>query len=161
MLTGAVVVPAIEQAGFTHVIWIPDSHFGTWDDHLSSSKKLMLIRATREGEAVALGAGLLIGEAKPLVVIQCTGFFEAGDAVRNVVHDLRMPLKIIVGVRSWRASQQGKSADNCPSFAEPLIQAWKLPYRWFDPFTSTEPDCAKLFEELAQSSEAHAVLWGE
>jgi hypothetical protein len=119
MVSGEAVVRGIEAAGFTHVVWVPDSHLGTWDATLSAWQTVCLIRPTREGEAVGLAAGLLLGGANPLVAVQCTGFFEAGDAVRNVAHDLKLPLRLLVGVRSWRAATHGKSADNCPTFAEP------------------------------------------
>ena len=52
-----------------------------------------------------LAAGLMIGGAKPLVVVQCTGFFEAGDAVRNVVHDLELKLEAVA-----RAFTNGQDA---------------------------------------------------
>lgn len=160
MLDGPTVVRAIEGAGFTHVVWIPDSHLGTWEDALTASG-VHLIRPTREGEAVGLAAGLMLGGARPLVAVQCTGFFEAGDAVRNAVHDLGLPLKLIVGVRGWRAHKVGKTADNCPRFAEPLVRAWGLPATWFDPFAANATGCDLALRELAASDRAMALLWGE
>src|SRR5207248_9078800 len=131
MIDGPSVVAALEAAGFTHLVWLPDSHLGTWDAALAGSR-LAPVRVCREGEAVAVAAGLLLGGASPLVAIQCTGFFEAGDAVRNVAHDLKLPLKMVVGVRSYRAFREGKSKDNCAHFAEKLVAAWELPFKWFD-----------------------------
>lgn len=159
MLDGDAVVRAIEAAGFTHVVWIPDSHLGTWDAALTASSSLALIRPTREGEAIGVAAGLMLGGARPLVAVQCTGFFEAGDALRNVVHDMNLPLKIVIGVRSWRAQQESRSRDNCPTFTEPIVRAWNLPYTWFNPFTSAVCDTA--FRNLAATPNAHAILWGE
>ncbi|MCZ2343515.1 MAG: hypothetical protein LC104_17235 [Bacteroidales bacterium] len=159
MIDAPTVVTAIVSAGFTHLVWIPDSHLGTWDPHLPGSP-LTVIRPTREGEAVAIAAGLLLGGARPLVAIQCTGFFEAGDAVRNVVHDLGLPLKLIVGVRSLRASRQGRSQDNCPRFAEPITQAWQLPYSHFDP-AADGADVVRSLHTLAAGAEPHVLLWAE
>ncbi len=161
MLDGATVVRAIEAAGFTHVVWIPDSHLGTWEPALAASPRVRLVRATREGEAVGLAAGLMLGGARPLVAVQCTGFFEAGDAVRNVVHDLNLPLKLVIGVRGWRAHRVGKTADNCPRFAEPLVRAWGLPATWFDPFAANPVGCELALRELAASDRAAVLLWGE
>jgi sulfopyruvate decarboxylase TPP-binding subunit len=160
MIDPAGVVAALEAAGFTHVVWIPDSHFGTWDAALSGSK-LAPVRVTREGEAVGVAAGLMLGGAKPLVVVQCTGFFEAGDAVRNVAHDLKLPLKMIVGVRSLRASRAGKSSDNCPHFAEKLVAVWELPHGEFDPATATPEQLGESLRELANQPGPRAVLWVE
>ena len=160
MIDPAAVVAALEAAGFTHVVWIPDSHFGTWDAALSGSK-LAPVRVTREGEAIGVAAGLMLGGARPLVVVQCTGFFEAGDAVRNVAHDLKLPLKMIVGVRSLRASRQGKGSDNCPHFAEKLVAAWELPHAEFDPATATAEQLGAVVRGLADGPGAGALLWVE
>ena len=160
MTDGPAVVAALEASAFTHLVWIPDSHLGTWDAALSKSR-LAPIRPAREGEAVAIAAGLMLGSARPLVAIQCTGFFEAGDAVRNVVHDMKLPLKMIVGVRSWRAMQSGKTSDNCPHFAEALVRAWELPCEWFDPFASTAEACAAALRDLCEQPGPRVLLWAE
>ncbi|HLJ11903.1 MAG TPA: hypothetical protein VKU82_11975, partial [Planctomycetaceae bacterium] len=84
----------------THVIWLPDSTLGQWEEALSSAKDLELIRVCREGEAWAIAAGLFLGGAQPLVMIQCTGLFESGDSLRNAVHDYGIPLFAVIGYRS-------------------------------------------------------------
>ncbi|WP_439621676.1 hypothetical protein [Gemmata sp.] len=160
MIAPTAVVAALEAAGFTHLVWIPDSHLGTWEPALAGST-LAPIRVTREGEAVGVAAGLMLGGARPLVAVQCTGFFEAGDAVRNVAHDMKLPLKMIVGVRSLRASRAGKSADNCPHFAEKLVAAWELPHREFDPASGSEAELTAALRELAESDAAGVLLWAE
>src|SRR5262245_47795404 len=119
MIDGPAVVGALQACGITHVVWVPDSHLGRWDPDLQAAGTPQLIRAAREGEAIGIAAGMMLGGARPLVMIQCTGLFEAGDALRNVVHDLQLPLLLLVGVRSYRSFQAGKSNDNCPKFTEP------------------------------------------
>src|SRR5262249_28716895 len=78
MLDGFEVASALAAAGATDVVWIPDSELGLWEAGLM--KHLRLLRVCREGEAMALAAGLLLGGRKPIVLIQCTGLFEAGDS---------------------------------------------------------------------------------
>jgi sulfopyruvate decarboxylase TPP-binding subunit len=106
---------------------------GLWDADLAAAGSPQLIRVCREGEAIGLAVGLLLGGATPLVAIQCTGFYEAGDALRNAVHDLGLPLTLLVGVRSELARRRGSGSDNAPLFIEPIVRAWNLPYRWLDP----------------------------
>ena len=154
------IVSALEAAGFTHLVWIPDSHLGTWEAALGKSR-LAPIRPCREGEAVGIAIGLLLGGARPLVAIQCTGFFEAGDAVRNAAHDLKLPLKLIVGVRGERAARAGKGADNCPHFAEKVVAAWELPHTRFDPAEADAPALASALKALADQPTAAALLWAE
>jgi len=159
MLDPAAAVRHIAAAGFTHVVWIPDSAVGTWESALVSTPQLKLIRPCREGEAIGIAAGLMIGGARPLVVIQCTGLFEAGDSLRNVVHDLKLPLKLIVGVRSYAAHLVGKSVDTCPVYTEPVLQAWQVPYTLL-----AKPDEAGFaagVRELAAGVGPRALLLGE
>jgi sulfopyruvate decarboxylase TPP-binding subunit len=128
MIDGPALVAALTECGISHVIWIPDSDVGTWDQALRTAPALQLIRVCREGEAMAIAAGLLLGGKKPLVILQCTGLFEAGDALRNVVHDMKLPLFLMVGIRNYEAYQRRASADNCPVFTEPIMRAWQIPY---------------------------------
>ena len=160
MLGPSDIVSALEAAGFTHLVWIPDSHLGTWDAALRQSK-LAPVRVCREGEAIGVAIGLLLGGARPLVAVQCTGFFEAGDAVRNAVHDMKLPLKLIVGVRGARAAQAGKTADNCPHFAERVVAAWEVPHTRFDPAEAGPAALAGALKSLVDQPTAAALLWAE
>jgi sulfopyruvate decarboxylase TPP-binding subunit len=154
------IVSALEAAGFTHLVWIPDSHLGTWEPALSGSR-LAPIRPCREGEAVGIAIGLMLGGARPLVVVQCTGFFEAGDAVRNAVHDLALPLKMIIGVRGERSARAGTGRDNCPHFAEKVVAAWELPHTRFDPAEAGPREVAAAVKALADQPTPAAILWAE
>ena len=160
MLDGPSVVAALADCGITHVVWIPDSELGTWEPALCASGDVELIRVCREGEAIAVAAGLLLGGRRPIVVIQCTGLFEAGDALRNVVHDLKLPLFLIIGLRSYYAYQQGSTRDTCPVFAEPILRTWQIPYELFDR-RHTAADLASAYRKAQVESRAGAVLIAE
>jgi sulfopyruvate decarboxylase subunit alpha len=160
MLDGAEIVPALKKCGVSHVIWIPDSELGKWETVLSADRDLKLIRVCREGEAMAVAAGLLLGGGHPVVVIQCTGLFEAGDALRNVVHDLKLPLFLIVGVRGYYAHQRGATDDSCPVFAEPIMRAWQLPYVLLDR-KHTAADLVAAYTRAREEKRAAAVLLAE
>ena len=97
ILPAAEVVATIESLGVTHVVWLPDSAIGPWEGTLLKSRQLRLVRVCREGEAWTIAAGLYLGGQRPLVVIQNTGLFESGDALRNVLFDLGLPLFALIG----------------------------------------------------------------
>jgi sulfopyruvate decarboxylase subunit alpha len=160
MLDGPSVASAFVNCGITHVVWIPDSDIGTWEPALTATPQLSLLRVCREGEAFALAAGLWLGGKKPIVLLQCTGLFEAGDALRNLLHDLKLPLFFLVGVRSYYAHQQGTSTDTCPVFAEPIMQAWKVPYAVLDRRHSAA-DLAAAYRQAQAQQRAGAVLLAE
>lgn len=160
MLDGPSVVAALKECGVTHVIWIPDSELGTWDQALGTDAELCLIRVCREGEAMAVAAGLMLGGKRPVVAIQCTGLFEAGDSLRNVVHDLKLPLFMIVGLRGYYAYQQKKTSDTCPVFAEPILKAWQIPYTILDD-RHTAADLAQIYQQAQAENRAGAVCVAE
>lgn len=119
------VVAALTRLGVSHVVWLPDSALGPWESALEQAASLRLVRVSREGEAWAIAAGLHIGGQRPLVMIQNTGLFESGDAMRNVLFDLGLPLWAVIGYRS--ALVDG-STDSARRFTEPILQAWGLDY---------------------------------
>jgi sulfopyruvate decarboxylase TPP-binding subunit len=160
MLEGPAVVAALKECGVTHAVWVPDSELGTWEPALRDDPDLRLIRVCREGEAMAVAAGLLLGGKRPVVLIQCTGLFEAGDSLRNVVHDLKLPLFLVVGVRNYYAHQQKATADTCPVFTEPVMKTWQIPYVVLDR-SHTAADLAAAYRQAQAGSRAGAVLLAE
>ncbi len=148
-----------EELGVTHVVWLPDSEFGTWQGSLAASTKLQLIRVCREGEAFGIAAGLYLGGARPVVVIQCTGFYEAGDALRNVVHDLGMPIFTIVGYRGYYGGIAGRK-DTAATFIEPIVQAWQLPWKLFTKESKLD-ELAAFYRESHQQGKPAAALIAE
>jgi sulfopyruvate decarboxylase TPP-binding subunit len=129
MLSGPQIVGLLRELGVTHVVWLPDSALGRWEEALAQASKqagdIQLVRVCREGEAWAVAAGLQIGGARPVVMIQNTGLFESGDALRNVLIDMQLPLWAIIGYRSYLVEN---STDSARKFTEPILNAWGLDY---------------------------------
>jgi sulfopyruvate decarboxylase TPP-binding subunit len=128
LLSSARIVALIEQLGITHVVTVPDSTVGQWQRAIEEHGRARLVRVCREGEAWEVAAGLHLGGAAPLVTIQCTGLFESGDAIRNVLHDWRLPIPSIIGYRSF-LNQDTLPGDTCLTFTEPILDAWRIDYR--------------------------------
>jgi sulfopyruvate decarboxylase subunit alpha len=160
MLDGPSVVATLKQCGVTHIVWIPDSTLGTWEAAILAEPGIKLIRPCREGEALAIAGGLWLGGAHPVVIIQCTGLFEAGDALRNLVHDVNLPLFLIVGVRSYLAYRQGRTSDNCPRFTEPILKTWDIPYVLLDD-KSSATDLGHAYSKSRTENRAAAALIAE
>ena len=118
----------LEQLGVTHVVTVPDSTIGRWQTAIEERGTPRLVRVCREGEAWQVAAGLQLGGATPLVLIQCTGLLESGDAIRNALHDFGLPLFAIIGYRSY-LNQYTLPCDTCLVFTEPTLDAWKIDYR--------------------------------
>ena len=126
MFTGAEIAQTFDRLAVTHVVWLPDSKLGQWEAALDRWPALRLIRVCREGEAWPLAAGLELGGRRPVVIMQITGLFESGDAMRNALFDLRLPLFAIVGARNWLIPD---SPDSARKYTRPILEAWGVPYR--------------------------------
>ena len=124
MFTGEQVASLLVSAGVTHVVTVPDSTIGQWDNAIEQSG-VRIVRACREGEVWTIAGGLFLGGAKPLVLIQCTGLFESGDALRNMLHEWKLPLYAMIGYRSY-LNQDNLPGDTSLVFTEPILAAWKL-----------------------------------
>jgi sulfopyruvate decarboxylase TPP-binding subunit len=157
MFSGREIAEMIAQLGFTHVIWVPDSALGLWEDALENAPDFRLVRVCREGEAWPLAAGLHLGGKRPLVIMQCTGLFESGDALRNVLFDLRLPIPAIVGYRSYLVRD---SSDSARSFAEPVLHAWGIEYRLIAS-EEEKPQLAAHLADCLQRRKPGVVLLAE
>ncbi|MCS7207025.1 MAG: thiamine pyrophosphate-binding protein [Dehalococcoidia bacterium] len=123
------VVEAFRQCGVTHIVWLPDSETGFLYEALREEKSITLVPVAREGESMAVAAGLWMGGKVPLVLIQSTGFFESGDSIRGVVLDLNLPLVMCVGYRGYeKQTPRTQRADSAAVYLEPIVQAWGIPY---------------------------------
>lgn len=154
MFSGLQLATLMLDIGVTHVVTLPDSTIGAWGDAMEGTDGLEVIRVCREGEAWAIAGGLYLGGATPLVLIQCTGLFESGDALRNMLHDWKLPILSVIGYRSY-LDQSVLPGDTCLTFTEPILDAWRLEYRLIT--ASTQFDDMRAFLSGAQAAARPAV----
>ena len=128
MFTGAQIAELFATLGVTHAVTVPDSTIGQWQEAIEALGRTRIVRVCREGEAWGVAAGLYWGGATPVVLIQCTGLFESGDAIRNVLHDWKLPIFSVIGYRSY-LNQDTLPGDTCLVFTEPVLDTWRISYR--------------------------------
>jgi len=159
MFSGAQVTSLLTRLGITHVVTVPDSTIGPWGELITAMPGIRLVRVCREGEAWEVAAGLYLGGARPLVMIQCTGLFESGDALRNVLHDWQLPIPSVIGYRSY-LNQDTLPGDTCLTFTEPILRAWKIDYQLITEPAQFDAAAAHL-EACAAEGKAGAILIAE
>jgi sulfopyruvate decarboxylase TPP-binding subunit len=126
--TAAATASEIERLGFTHALVIPDSESRLLVEALESSAAVAVITPCREGESIAIAAGLWTGGAKPLLIIQNTGVMESGDALRGCGVGPRIPLRMLVGWRGYPGAMAGRlPIDSAYTYTEPILDAWGIP----------------------------------
>ncbi|MGB0604089.1 MAG: thiamine pyrophosphate-binding protein [Candidatus Latescibacterota bacterium] len=129
MLSSEKIVQALEHEGVTHVVGVPDNGSRALFERLWAHPHIEVILTSREGEAFGLASGLYLGGATPLVLIQNTGFFEAGDAFRGTAYNMGLPLVMLVGYRGYKTMEPGAPrVDTAATFFEPTLNAWQIPF---------------------------------
>ncbi len=129
MLSARKIVAVLKAQKISHVVGLPDNGSRCLFEVLITEETIEVIPVTREGEAMALAAGLYLGGARPLVLIQNTGFLETGDAFRGTVFNMGVPLVMLIGYRGYASMDPGaERVDTAATFLEPTLKAWGVPY---------------------------------
>lgn len=123
-LTAGAIVKELEKCGITHVIWLPDSRTRFIEEALVGKPQFTMVPVCREGEAIAIAAGLILGKRVPLVLHQNTGIFESGDSIRGLALDYQLPLLLMIGCKGWRGDSP--MTDSAGIFTEPILAAWGI-----------------------------------
>ena len=129
MLSAQKIIKTFEDNNVTHVVGVPDNGSRVLFEQLWEHPRIEVILTSREGEAYGLASGLYLGGAVPLVLIQNTGFFEAGDAFRGTAFNMGLPIVMLLGYRGYKSMESGAPrVDTAATFFEPTLKAWNIPY---------------------------------
>ena len=158
LLDPQVLVNELKRNDVTHVVFLPDSETNWMYQLLEAEPSLHLIPVSREGESMAIAAGLIAGGKKPVVLIQNTGLFESGDSIRGIALDVELPMVMLIGYRGW--TRRGVTPDSAARFTEPVLHAWGINYY----LVENDGDAGRIsraFEEAYRASRPVAVLIGD
>ena len=85
------IIDELKKNDVSHVVWLPDSETNFMYHMLQAEPTLDLVPVCREGETMAIAAGLWVGGKKPVALIQNTGIMESGDSIRGLGLDVSQP----------------------------------------------------------------------
>ncbi len=125
-LRASSVVRALESHDVTHVVTLPDSETKGMYDAIAGSPSISLVPICREGEAIPIAAGLWSAGQRPVVIIQNSGLFESGDALRGLGLGVRLPLVMFIGYRGYE--RHGDTPDSAARYLEPYLYMWGIPF---------------------------------
>ncbi|MFC1933471.1 hypothetical protein ACFLXU_07655 [Chloroflexota bacterium] len=154
-LRARTIVDELYKCGITHIIYLPDN--GTKDimEIISSEERITIIPVCREGEAPAIAAGLITGGKQPVILIQCTGFFESGDTMQGVVLNMKLPFLFLIGYRGWKKNEP--LTDMAAIYIEPILKAWGMKYYLLETVEDAEKISA-AYREAQDESKPVAIL---
>ena len=151
------IISELKKNKVTHVVWLPDSETNFMYQQILAEPSLDLIPVAREGETMAIAAGLWVGGKRPVVLIQNTGVFESGDSIRGLGLDVNQPLVMLIGYRGW--DRHGVTRDSAAKFTEHILHAWGINYYLVEADDDT-PRISLAMEEAERTSRPVAVLVG-
>ncbi|MBM39716.1 MAG: hypothetical protein CL765_05270 [Chloroflexi bacterium] len=157
VLTPPPIIDQFKQNDVTHVIWLPDSETNFMYELMTREEGLKIVPVCREGESMAIAAGIWVGGQKPVVLIQNTGMFESGDSIRGLGIDLEFPLVMMIGYRGW--TRHGITKDSAARFTEPILHAYGINYYLIE----SNDDVGRIsdaFEEAERTRKPVACLLG-
>jgi len=167
MAQAQLVLDVLSRHGVTDVVSLPDNSSSALLALLRQSGEIRLLSVTREGEALALAAGLWLGGRNPLVLIQNTGLLESGDSLRGTLVRMRIPVVCLVTYRGYAKFARLETPpdpspevlsrpdlDSVAVMTEPTLRAWGVP---FD-FLHTNEDIGKISAAFAQAQQLSAPV---
>jgi sulfopyruvate decarboxylase TPP-binding subunit len=169
MASARSIADTLERQGVTDVIGVPDNSSAALYTLLGSHARIRVRSVTREGEAFAMAMGLWMGGRQPMLLIQNTGFFESGDALRGTLTRMRIPMVCVVTYRGYNKTMKSfgqiptaldaellsrSEVDNCAPITEPTLRAWGLPYE----FLHTDEDLPVLAAAFGKARDRDAPV---
>lgn len=151
------IISELKKNQISHVVWLPDSETNFMYEQLLSDPSIDVVPVAREGETMAIAAGLWVGGKRPVALIQNTGIFESGDSIRGLGLDVSQPLVMLIGYRGW--DRHGIAKDSAAKFTEHILHAWGINYY----LVETDDDAWRIslaIEEANRESRPVSVLIG-
>jgi len=158
VLSPETVLAEIKKHGVTHVVYLPDSETNWLYLMMKADPAICLVGVNREGHASSIAAGLWLGGAKPLILIQNTGMLESGDSIRGWLMTLNVPIVLLVGYRGW--TRHGVTTDTVATYTERFLMAFGLNYY----LVENDADASRIpvaFEEAERTQRPVVVLVGD
>ena len=130
---------------------------------MANTPRARFRRQVRNFTLIWIGITFIMGVTTFIAIYAAYGTLtgtSTGDSLRNVLFDMKVPLFLVVGVRSYHAHKEGTSTDSCPIYTEPIMRAWQIPYTLLDRH-STGDDIAAAYQKCQTEHRARAVLIAE
>jgi sulfopyruvate decarboxylase TPP-binding subunit len=132
-VAGELLHDAIRSLGITHVVTVPDTHQKTLLARLYDDAEIEVVTVATEDDAFGVHAGLYMGGAVPMMVIQQLGVFAGVNSLRGIALDMNVPTLVLAGlfgrdVTKSTAENRARSV----RLVEPLLDSLEVPHYAID-----------------------------
>lgn len=113
------LVDELLDCGISHVVTVPDYVMMSVYRVMEERAAPTLVYCCTEDEAVTMAAGLHIGGASPMVMMQNQGLYASLNAVRAIGLDARLPVFMLIGQFGREYANLGRP---CAESSRPLVR---------------------------------------
>ncbi len=103
------IVGSLKASGVGHVAHVPDTPLGHLLRLMAADPAFDVTAATREEEAVGIGAGIALGGGRPVVMMQTSGLGNALNALASLAVPYQVPMLLLISQRGeageWNVAQ--------------------------------------------------------
>ncbi len=132
-IPAGMLLNVIKECGVTTIVTVPDTHQRSLMTAISEDRDLRMITCATEDEATAIAAGLWLGGAEPMLLIQHAGLYASVNTMRGVVMDGRIPMFYFIGLLSREPDRSPRaSGRSMVKYCEPLLDTFGVPYALID-----------------------------
>jgi sulfopyruvate decarboxylase TPP-binding subunit len=158
---------AIRSRGISHLVTVANGETGGLVSRFESDPECKVIPACREGEGVAIAAGLILGGKDTVVCMECIGLFESGESLRGLAVVMEIPMLLVLGyfgerTPGWEQKFAGlggmlRNVEVGSAWTKPILEAMELPYYTVNGVDEL-PNLEKALNEARDRSGPVAVL---
>jgi len=162
-VSGAAVADALEAAGVTFVVTVPDWVQLPLHRALEDRKdRIRTINCCSEHEAFMMAGGLYCGGRRAAIVIQNQGLYAGLNALRGVGLDAGTPLVMLIGQFGREASNRGEntmaSSRRVVRLLDPLLELLDIP-TWRIDSQEDMPNIAKAYRLAEKEARPTAIVF--
>lgn len=155
--------------GVHHLVSVANGEAAPLYHALRADERCTVIDASREGEAVAIGSGLVLGGRKCLLSMENFGLFECLDTLRALPLDMGFALPLLIGFtgrpKPNRPALLAERLGNIHTqvliagdWTEPVLDLAGIGHQVLAADGTPEPECRAAVDALLTAATTTAIL---
>lgn len=164
VVTASAVIAQLRQAGVNYITTVPDLiQLALHHKILADCPDIRVVTCCTEEQATTTAAGLLIGGARPAIVVQNQGLYACINALRGAGLDAGLPLVYLVGQFGREPDNLGQpttqSSRRLVRILTPLLEALEVPHLDVEG-PDQVPAIADVFAQARRRMQPAAIVFG-
>ena len=159
MINAEAFIEAARGLGFTRYTGVPCSYLTPFINYVINDEQLTYISSANEGDAVATAAGLTVGGARAVAMMQNSGLGNAVNPLTSLANTFDIPVLLIVTHRGRPGRRDEPQHELMGRITGGLFDLVEIPW---EPFPAAERDIGPALERaercLSERQRPYALL---